>query len=211
MATRFKRTRLVDRAVQNRDARIYVIATEGRRTEPAYFRGLQEGDLIDRTRVKIVVEPTLDDGRSAPNHVLARLEGFAAQHNLLGEDELWLVSDLDRWPEPMLSRVAQQCHQKGYHVALSNPCFELWLLLHHTDRVEGVTTPREAEEALRRAFGGYNKSNLDTSFLTEDILRTAVERARTLDTSPQDRWPQTTGTRVYLLVENLLDHRRAQT
>ena len=50
-------------------------------------------------------------------------------------DELCLVIDRDKqsWTEATISEVAQFCHAKQYILALSNPCFELWLLIHHYD------------------------------------------------------------------------------
>lgn len=36
----------------------------------------------------------------------------------------------------------------------------------------------------------------------------ANRRARALDVNPADRWPQSLGTRVYLLAESVMDVRR---
>jgi len=36
-------------------------------------------------------------------------------------------------------------------------------------------------------------------------VETAIERARALDKNPADRWPQTLGTRVYLLAESVMN------
>ena len=42
----------------------------------------------------------------------------------------------------MIKAVAQICHQKkGYYLAVSNPAFELWLLLHLIDCSQ--LTPQE--------------------------------------------------------------------
>ena len=67
----------------------------------------------------------------SPEHVLKQLNDYKSQYELEADDELWLVVDKDRWTEAMLSRVATECSQEvAMHMALSNPCFELWLLLH---------------------------------------------------------------------------------
>jgi len=58
VASPHRRTALIDRRIQHRDARLFVLATEGTETEPQYFLGLQERGLCDRSRVHIEVIPT---------------------------------------------------------------------------------------------------------------------------------------------------------
>ena len=43
---------------------------------------------------------------------------------------MWLICDVDRWGQKKLSEVDQLCKQKSYFFAVSNPCFESWLMLH---------------------------------------------------------------------------------
>ena len=66
--------------------------------------------------------------------MIARLDGFKAEYATEEDDQFWLCIDKDHWAEPghiaNLRVVLQHCKQKGYRVAISNPCFELWLLLH---------------------------------------------------------------------------------
>lgn len=45
-------------------------------------------------------------------------------------DIFGIVIDKDKWE---LQEVVKHCAEKGYKVFLSNPCFELWLLLHFED------------------------------------------------------------------------------
>ena len=49
------------------------------------------------------------------------------------DDELWVMIDVDRWNKSTLQEIAKEARQKGYRLAISNPCFELWLLLHFRD------------------------------------------------------------------------------
>ena len=39
------------------------------------------------------------------------------------------------------------------------------------------------------------------------ITSEGIERARALDKNPADRWPQTLGTRVYLLAESVMNRK----
>ena len=200
---KFTRTSLLDRKVQLRDARIFVVATEGERTEKRYFHGLQEQEIIDRSRVVVHVLPS--DGASAPKRVFEAVDRFVRDRDFHEDlDEIWLVLDVDRWPEKQLSEVAQAAAQKGYFLAISNPCFELWLLLHVTGETAGITTCDGCEGALRRLLGAYNKSNLDVSPYTRGAVLDAIERACRLDGGQVDRWPQALGSHVHRLAARLL-------
>jgi hypothetical protein len=149
--------------------------------------------------------------------VLQVLNGFEKEYLLGKDDELWMVVDLDRWHNRELGSVAAQCIQKNYHLAVSNPCFELWLLLHikslddctdlelqelaENKRVSDKRTRLEIE--LVNELGSYNKSNPDTSKFLPSV-NVAIDRARELDLHPEHRWPNSLGTRVYLLAESII-------
>lgn len=211
-----ERTRLVRRGGGQRDARLFLVAAEGSVTEKQYFEGLRDRAVIDPRRVRIEVIGAADDTSSAPQYVLSRLDEFRKRHQLNDAlDQLWLVIDTDHWSAPShlrnLDQVIQQARQKGFHAAVSNPCFELWLLLHFTDDVSGIDVAIEPRAAgrrcvdlLRRLCGSYDKSNLQIELYDRERVIAAIDRARALDTAPADRWPQAAGTRVYRLAHELL-------
>lgn len=205
------------RPENKRSAKLIVIATEGRKTERIYFEALAEN--FESTKVHIEVIEKLDDN-SSPDAVLEQLNSFAAEYNLDDEDELWMVIDRDyqSWGIEMIKSVAQICHQKkGFYLALSNPAFELWLLLHLVD-CSGLTQ-NQRDDLLRNAkvtrnktyskkmlsdiLNGFNEANYDpNTFMphVEEALRNAIK----LDINPKTRWPNYLGTRVYKLVANIL-------
>ncbi|WP_437720858.1 RloB family protein [Sorangium sp. So ce861] len=191
--------------MQRRDARLFILATEGAVTEPQYFRGLQERGIVDRLRVKIEVLPTpLDEGTSAPRYVLDRLSEVSSRYNLIADDELWLVIDADRVWRRHLPQVVREALQKGFFVAVSRPCFELWLLLHVSDDVGSVSTCDDCARALRTHLGGYSQANLDMDWFPRSAILNAIDRARALDPGGGDRWPQSIGSDVFRLVSRLL-------
>ncbi len=195
------------------DPKLIIIATEGACSEKKYFEELrfQKG----KANIHVEVLNTMDS-KSSPTYVLGRLDSFKRKYTLKkGRDELWMVIDVDRWGSKKLSLIAQQCEQKNYHLAVSNPCFELWLLLHHKSldefsqneldlfrknpRINNKTT---IEKELIRVCGRYSKSNL----ISEDYIpyiEKAIREAERID-DLQHRWPQNLGTRVYLLAKAIL-------
>lgn len=115
-----------------RDGRMIIIATEGSVTEVAYFTQLNDDAILSSNKFQIKVIPP-ENNRSSPNHVLRSLTNFKKEYQIKADDELWMVIDRDRWSVQMLSEIHRQCKQKGIGLCISNPCFELWLILHYQD------------------------------------------------------------------------------
>ena len=203
-----------------RDARLIVIASEGKDTERIYFNALAEEYMNPRVHVHILERNDNEINNSSPEHVLKQLNDYKDQYELESDDELWLVVDRDRWTEAMLSQVATECAQDNYmHMALSNPCIELWLLLHLVDvtllppeeLLLWMENRRKSKNAdpylkvrLRQEMGSYHESDYDAKMLITHV-EVAIARAKALDNNSTDRWPQTFGTRVYLLAESIMN------
>ena len=205
-----------------RDARIIVIASESKDTERIYFKALAKEYTNPRVHVHILERSVDEQNNSSPEYVLKHLNDYKSLYDLEADDELWLVIDKDQWKDKMLSRVATECAlEVSMHMALSNPCFELWLLLHLEDAVS--LTPEEQmlwmenrrksknadpylKVCLRQKMGSYHESAYDAQMLIANVA-TAIEQARALDKNPADRWPQTLGTRVYLLAESVMNRK----
>ncbi len=179
-----------------RDASLIIIATEGKETEKQYFDG-----VFQSSKIRVLVLPTID-GDSAPSHVLKRLVQFKKDYQLNGTDQLWLVVDVDRWPVKNLKAVAQSSDQKKFRMAVSNPCFEIWLYLHLSDEVNESWRSKDVEVALRTKLGSYNKSKIQASDFASH-LADAIKRASKLDQKETARWPSKTGTHVYRLVKEI--------
>ena len=194
---KIKRTKLLDREHDRRDAKLFIVATEGKETEKQYF------GMFNSTRIKVEILATTEDGKSSPEYVLERLDIFKERYDLTEDDMLWLVSDVDRWGDKKLSSVCSQARQRGYNLAISNPCFEVWLTLHFEDINTEDRTCDNFKARLRTILGSYNGSNLNISAYKPNT-KDAVNRAKNLHPSSQQDWPPTLGTHVYRLVEILL-------
>ena len=180
--------------------KLFAIAMEGAETEPKYFRTFKPGrDSI--IRLKLLPNPK---HQSSPKAVLKRLDSFAREDKHKHGDELWIVIDRDAWNESELNEVCNKAGRKGYYVALSNPCFELWLYLHFRDN-KHFNNRKICQQELAKVLKGYSpdkKGAYDISVLSNGI-DDAIRRAKILDACPQHPWPQNQATRVYKLVEKL--------
>lgn len=200
-----RRKRPLDRSTNVvRDANLIVIASEDKYAVRQYF------DFFRSTKIQFKVLET-EEGKSAPEHVLARLDEYKREFDIGEGDQFWLVSDCDHWIEPghlkNLIHVIKECRRKGIQVALSNPCFELWLLLHFAEfPPEDTLTCAELENRIRKAVGGYDKARVFNLPINHDRVKSAVERSA-------DNKPPTSDisdrpyTAVHRIIQDLLNRR----
>ncbi len=182
---------------ERRIKKLFVIATEGSKTEPTYFK------LFNRYGHAVAVKFIEGQDKSAPKHVLKSMQDHIKKNDLMDGDEAWLVVDTDNWRETDLKSLhAWSVSQPSYGLAVSNPCFEYWLLLHF-EVGTGAPDKNACLRRLRKHMPHYDKVNLDLAAL-EPGIADAVERARKRDTPPVVDWPRGAGTTVYRLVERLL-------
>ncbi|HOO47537.1 MAG TPA: RloB family protein, partial [Deltaproteobacteria bacterium] len=137
-----------------------------------------------------------------PSQVLKRMRKYLKEEALRAGDEAWLVIDKDNWRDEQLTELHQwsKTHD-NYGLAVSNPKFEYWLLLHFEDGND-VSSSRDCSDRLSRHLPDYDKGRLAVAKFIPGIT-VALERARRKDTLACEGWPRTTGTTVYRLVEKL--------
>ena len=158
--------------------RTLLVFCEGRRTEPDYLEALkQEPTVRDAASVDIRVERNVT---GVPlTLVQAAAEARARNSREDGEiDEVWCLFDVE-WPQnhPKLPEARARAEASGVRLAISNPCFELWLALHFEDQTAWLDTP--AAEKLRRDLDKSAGKGLDGSKYMPRRAD-AAERARVL-------------------------------
>lgn len=174
-----------------RDDRLFIIACDDTYAPKQYF------DFFKLPRVRITVIPA-----TAGQHSAQRVLDSLLTYEFEPGDQRWLVLDTDHYAQgshlQSFLPVIQTARQKGIGVALSRPCFELWLLLHHTDEAEAALHEgcKSVDEALRSVLREYNKSNLKPEHYPGDSVKQAIERCRRLDQGTSDI-PATNTSRVY--------------
>lgn len=181
---------------ERRYRKLFVIATEGSKTEIQYF------GMFNNEKSVIHVKCLQGKHRSAPRHVLKRMREYIEKEGLLTSDEAWLVVDKDQWDDDQLDLLFQWSKSKiNYGLAVSNPKFEFWLLLHFNEG-NSIGTPQQCIDRLRRFLPDYDK-NIDATKIKPYVV-IAVERAKSRDLLSSCDWPRSIGTTVYRLIERLL-------
>ena len=147
---------------------------EGTSTEPEYIDALKRlPEFADVVSIGIVIEQM---GVSPMTLVeLACEDKRRDSHEV---DFYWCVFDVES-PQhhPYLDRARQMARDNGVQLAISNPCFELWLILHHCDRTAYFSTAEAVR--LRNQLDGSSDKHLDAQ-LYMGKRADAVRRAKSL-------------------------------
>ena len=182
---------------ERRYRKMFVLATEGSKTESQYF------SIFNDQNHTVHIKFLRGGDRSAPRQVLKRMRDYLKEVDLRDSDEAWLVVDKDQWTDKQLLELSEWAGEaENYGFALSNPKFEFWLLLHFEDG-NGVNNSKTCTQRLKLHIPGYDKS-INARKISEDMITEAIERAKKRDTPACRDWPQNTGTTVYRLVENII-------
>ncbi len=195
--SRFKRKR-----GEKRYKKMFIIATEGDMTEPQYFSLFKTTLIVKNTIVHIKCLKGKDE--SSPSQVLKHMKNELENNDLIKTDEAWLVVDKDHWSNEQLDELFKWSQKKSnYGLAISNPKFEYWLLLHFEDG-KNTSSSRVCSEKLEKCLPDYDKK-IDARKFTRKSIEKAIERAKNRDAPPCKDWPRATGTTVYRLVEKILN------
>lgn len=165
-------------------------------------------------------------GKSKPWQLVERINKFKEEKETkyefskYPEDEFWIVSDVDDNLDnhkTEFEKAIQECEKKGYKYAISNPFFEIWLLLHHDevseeDRKYAVTKthPYEATDHFRirlteKGAPLKDQKHLKFEHYSDEKIRLAVQRAKELVKGKEEKIPSDYGTYVYQIIEEILE------
>ncbi|MGB0432308.1 MAG: RloB family protein [Bacteroidia bacterium] len=208
--------------------KLYVLSYEGKKSEKKYFEDFRHSEYFNNSGlIETVSLERRNDQGSDPKTVKELLEEAKAEFNFQDNDEFWMIIDRDHWEVEHghnFDDIAKACAVQGnFYMALSNPCFELWLVLHLKD----VSDYREEEKVaimlnektgankhhidhvLADAIGngrGYNKRPNPAIFLPN--VYAAIARAKALDIG--ETYPTQLGSHVYKLVEKLVKEQKVE-
>lgn len=142
-----------------------LIVTEGEKTEPNYLKGLRNHLKLQAADIR-VVKADGTDALSVVKHAV-ELRGQRRREARRGctvpYDSVWAVFDTERADTNLkLNDALQKATAHKINVALSNPCFEFWVLLHDEYTTAQFT---KCENVIRRIkdrhFPDYEKGNVN--------------------------------------------------
>ena len=173
-----KRLSLVSRTYGRRLAFVrpsptFLIVTEGSKTERQYFVALRNRLKLTAAEVDIK-HPEGTDPRTLVNYAISKRDERkreSRRNNLVAEyDEVWVVFDLERIHDErrkLAPAAIMLAKNSGINLAISDPCFEYWLLIHH----EFTTSPFEdCDSVIQRLKRHQSYAKNIPIPTTDDIL-----------------------------------------
>lgn len=130
-----------------------LVYCEGEKTEPNYLREFAKvhGNQLVVLRIaderggpRTLVEAAAQERRRQRKH---SKDSFEAR------DETWVVFDRDEHPN--IPEAMDLARRSGIEVAFSNPCFELWLLIHLVDH-DPPDDRHQVQKKLAGLVKGYD-------------------------------------------------------
>lgn len=160
--------------------KILLIACEGECTEPNYLSGL----VIHQKQIKNIAAGTeVIFARHTHSDPRGVLQDLLDTPNLNQYDEFWIVIDRDPvelkgkgfggHSDDNFATAIKEAADKNVKVACSNPCFELWIVLHFEYRDTACTRDdiqKKALEKINSLLDSKHKlSNVDQMKSIENI------------------------------------------
>ena len=132
-----------------------LIVCEGKETEPNYFDCLRQE--LNLSAVEIVVEGVGFDPSALVKRALRRRE--SARRDGLAFDEVWCVMDREATHQQAgFSAAVNTAGGNKIKLAVSNPAFEFWFLLHFTHTARPFVDAADLIQELKIYISDYEKN-----------------------------------------------------
>ena len=179
----------------------FLIVTNGEVTERKYFRDYGN-DLSKKGAVVWIEEPSFQNGN--PSAVVKKAKELSTSSRYCFCEEIWAVFDKDDFPD---FKDAVSSGQSGkIKIGYSNPCFELWLLLHFQDVSSDMTTKTvidKVESHFKKSGSKYEKNGKIFDFVTtKGSEKEACRRAENLEKTFEP-WKNPPSTSIHKLIEQI--------
>ena len=188
----------------------HLIVTEGTKTEPNYFKGIE--DIINKKykeKIQLEIHGEGDNTLGLLEKACQRIRnsGIVYKH-------VWIVYDTDDFPPDRINATAEECRiltneETEFHALWSNQCIELWFMLHFnyvvSDLHRSEYYPKLSEWLTNIGQGKYTKNRDDIYSVLSPYLDDAIRNAKNLDRGNNGKTPAKSapGTKVYELLELL--------
>ena len=194
-------------------ANSFLIVTEGKRTEPLYFKGMQQ--LIkEKTggNIEVVEAPVIEiRGEGCGTGKLIEITDRLVKEARIIYQNVWVVFDKDDFRD--FDQAISTGEEKGNKIAWSNQSFEYWLYLHfcYSDSALHRDEWRAKLDEIFRKYkiggGKYRKNDTHIYQLVKDGVDTAIANAEKqmagYEKSGKKPSEYDPGTTVYKLVKEL--------
>jgi hypothetical protein len=206
MARRVPPDKKLDRKLGNRSPKFkYIAICEGQNTEPEYLQefvkdhgnGLVEIETVTAGVPLTIVQRAIERKREYVR--TAKKNGF--------EDlfEVWAIFDIDEHPN--IPQALRQAKDNNIFVARSNPCFEIWPVLHF--EFHRAYIHRHAlQKKLESLMPSYQKSQgkkIDYLLIRDQYKEARARAAKQLEDHDEDDSPYANpSTDIFKLLDKII-------
>lgn len=171
-----------EESIEERGVFIISIVTEGSKEEQLYIKGCHSNIIKNRSpeiNIEWINSHIVDkDREEKASHPLRRLELMKERLSRRNPyykdypDEAWLICDRDdgSFSAEQYNRLLAECQTDSIKLVVSNPAFQIWLLLHYnqwlSDRIfeDGLSSRQMLdiiEKRLKLCVEGYRHGSLN--------------------------------------------------
>lgn len=174
--------------------RVFHIYCEGEKTEPNYLKGYIAERVPSKLRRLYKLEPT---EKNTPVQLVGEAVTKKLEVNLKGctEDIFWVVYDREspqKYSDKLHDEAMRKAKKDGIHIAFSNVCFEVWILLHFQKTVaqyhnyDDLKKNSSLRDKFREAgFSDYDKAGKYHFKILSAHVDEARKRAKSLNEDTQ--------------------------
>jgi hypothetical protein len=147
-----------------------LIVCEGKITEPQYLGGVRSTYRLPAVKIEGAHPDPLELVQSA----VKKRDAVTVDPY----DEVWCVFDVEYPVGNHVQEAIALAQDEGFFLANSNPCFELWLILHYRECASHMSTSAACSMADR--LDGYSNKHVDFSKFSDNV-DAAIKRSVRLD------------------------------
>lgn len=205
MATRHRERRRLRGAEELTPARRILVVCEGKLTEPRYLRAFTDERKSPTVKVETVGaagDPVTLVEKATELRDKAAAEARRRRDSFLAYDEVWCCFDVDMFGA-RVPQARDAANARELKLAMTNPCFELWLILHLRDS-PGARGHHDMQKVWRELQPDLDDKDINFAVLSpgyEDAVRRAT---KLLDDAASAEEPiRNPVTEVHLLTESI--------
>ncbi len=154
---------------------ILVLVCEGKKTERNYFKHFKARN--NGLRIEIP-NTTVTDPENLVKFALSQIPKYDL--DLVHGDQIWCIFDVDTNTDESIQKTVSLAKDK-IRLCISNPCFEIWYLLHFNYTDQRVSSS-DLQSRLKKYIPEYNKTKDYFDFLLHN-RETAIKNANKLNQS----------------------------
>lgn len=188
-----------------------LIACEGSKTEPIYFESIRNDLRLPTLKIIVLRHQSKTDPRSIIERLIEERQQMKDNQEWSKDDNAWAVFDGDEHIEKSLDKwnsAISRANKQNINLAITNPCFELWYLIHYQDNLAQITREKIIK-ALGKHINNYDKSMClypePLKPLTEKAIQRANKIAKQIEANELDEYSNPCCSGLPRLISSLLN------